>query len=66
MNVFLPTDLEQKDIFDFLHRRHKKSSTFFVHSMSSMNGMCNSTQVQALWQMQSLIVSPMTVIVSIS
>ena len=24
-----PTDTEQKDIFELLHRRHKKSSTIF-------------------------------------
>ena len=24
-----PTDTEQKDIFEILHRRHKKSSTIF-------------------------------------
>lgn len=59
-----PTESEQRDIFELLHRRRKKSSTIFAPSMSSRNGTTNWVVMIVLWQMQSLTALLMTVIVS--
>lgn len=59
-----PTESEQRDIFELLHRRRKKSSTIFAPSMSSRNGTTNWGVMIVLWQMQSLTALLMTVIVS--
>lgn len=59
-----PTESEQRDIFELLHRRRKKSSTIFAPSMSSRNGTTNWVVMIVLWQMQSLAALLMTVIVS--
>ena len=59
-----PTESEQRDIFELLHRRRKKSSTIFCSRMSSRNGTTNWVVMIVLWQMQSLTALLMTVIVS--
>lgn len=61
-----PTDTEQKDIFELLHRRRKKSSTSSVHSMYSENGMISLVEKPVHLLMQSLIVLHITAIRSIS
>lgn len=58
-----PTDTEQKDIFELLHRRRKKSSTIFcssVLSMYSKNGTISLEVKQVLWLMRSSTVLLMT------
>lgn len=44
-----PTDTEQKDIFELLHRRRKKSSTIFC---SQYNGMINLVVKTVHWLMR--------------
>ena len=62
-----PTDSEQRDIFELLHRRRKKSSTIFCSQYeNSRNGMTSSAVMPVLLLTQSLTASLMTVIVSIS
>ena len=56
-----PTDVEQKDIFELLHRRRKKSSTIIY----LRNGTSSLEVMTALWRMRSLTVLHMTVIESI-
>ena len=48
-----PTESEQRDIFELLHRRRKKSSTIFsfVLSMNLKNGMINLEVQTVHWQM---------------
>ena len=50
-----PTNSEQRDIFELLHRRRKKSSTIFCSQYAF-------AVVTVLWQMQSLTVLPTTAI----
>ena len=59
-----PTESEQRDIFELLHRRRKNLQRFFAPSMSSRNGTTNWVVMIVLWQMQSLTALLMTVIVS--
>ena len=61
-----PTDSEQRNIFELLHRRRKKSSTISAHSTNSRNSTNNLVEIPVLWQMHSLTASHMTVIESIS
>ena len=61
-----PTESEQKDIFELLHRRRKNQPRFSALSMNSRNGMNNLVVIPALWQTQSSTASLMTVIVSTS
>ena len=46
-----PTEAEQRDIFELLHRRRKKSSTIFCSSMSIPNGMTNLGEMLLLLPM---------------
>lgn len=59
-----PTESEQRDIFELLHRRRRNLQRFFAPSMSSRNGTTNWVVMIVLWQMQSLTALLMTVIVS--
>lgn len=56
-----PTDTEQKDIFELLHRRHKKSSTIFCSQYVFEDGTVSLEEKQVLWPMQSLTELHMTV-----
>lgn len=61
-----PTDTEQKDIFELLHRRRKNHLPSSVHSMYSENGMISLVEKPVHLLMQSLIVLHITAIRSIS
>lgn len=61
-----PTDTEQKDIFELLHRRRKKSSTIFCSQYVFENGTTSLEEKQVLWLMQSLTVLLMIAIRSTS
>lgn len=61
-----PTDTEQKDIFELLHRRHKKSSTIFCSQYVFGEWYDQLGGEASLWLMQSLTVLHMTAIRSIS
>lgn len=62
-----PTDSEQRDIFELLHRRRKKSSTIFCSQYEFEEWYDQLGGVMTvLWQMQSLTALPMIVIASTS
>ena len=61
-----PTEIEQKDIFELLHRRRKKSLRFSALSIDSKNGMISLAVTTVHWLMRSLIESHMTATGSIS
>ena len=46
-----PTESEQRDIFELLHRRRKKSSTIFCSQYELKNGMINLEVQTVHWQM---------------
>lgn len=56
-----PTDTEQKDIFELLHRRRKNHQPSSAHSMYSKNGTVSLEDKQVLWPMHSLTELHMTV-----
>lgn len=56
-----PTDTEQKDIFELLHRRRKKSSTIFCSQYVFEDGTVSLEDKQVLWPMHSLTELHMTV-----
>lgn len=61
-----PTESEQRDIFELLHRRRKNLQRSSAPSMSSRSGTTNWVVMTVLWQMQSLTVLLMTAIASTS
>jgi DNA replication protein DnaC len=61
-----PSDSEQKDIFELLHRRRKKSTTIFCSQYEFEEWYEQLAGMTVLWQMQSLTALPTTATVSIS
>ena len=62
-----PTESEQKDIFELLHRRRKKTTTIFCSQYEFEERQSTSwVAMPALWQMLSFTVLLMIVIVSTS
>ena len=54
-----PTETEQHDILELLHRRERNPQRFSAHSMTQVAGMTSSVVMTVPLQKQSLIVSSM-------